>query len=181
MLSTSIVERLASKQTPYPSSQNSNVSTIVRFESLRIKMTLNQLKHRLRSCTTGNIALGRGLEVNQALGFASCFIRPSTTPFLREILPSGVVSRLIKHSASPRALFAPRPRPRAIPCDRLQVSRERALYSFVREFEETRTNFIWREFNLAIFYDSPNRQIKVLAEFSSYTVFPVVHSLRCFN
>ena len=28
----------------------------------------------------------------------------------------------------------------------------------------------WREFNLAIFYDSPNRQIKVLAKFSRYTV-----------
>ena len=33
-----------------------------------------------------------------------------------------------------------------------------------------RENFIWREFNLAIFYDSPNRQIKVLAKFSGYTV-----------
>ena len=29
---------------------------------------------------------------------------------------------------------------------------------------------LWREFNLAIFYDSPNRQIKVLAKFSRYTV-----------
>ena len=27
-------------------------------------------------------------------------------------------------------------------------------------------NLIWREFNLAIFYDLPNRQIKVLAKFS---------------
>ena len=33
-----------------------------------------------------------------------------------------------------------------------------------------RENLIWREFNLAIFYDSPNRQIKVLAKFSGYTV-----------
>ena len=33
-----------------------------------------------------------------------------------------------------------------------------------------RENFIWREFYLAIFYDSPNRQIKVLAKFSGYTV-----------
>ena len=32
-------------------------------------------------------------------------------------------------------------------------------------------NLIWREFNLAIFYDSPNRQIKVLAKFSGYTVY----------
>ncbi len=38
-----------------------------------------------------------------------------------------------------------------------------------------RENFIWREFNLAIFYDSPNRQIKVLAKFSSYTVRPIIH------
>ena len=30
--------------------------------------------------------------------------------------------------------------------------------------------YYWREFNLAIFYDSPNRQIKVLAKFSRYTV-----------
>ena len=28
----------------------------------------------------------------------------------------------------------------------------------------------WRKFNLAIFYDSPNRRIKVLAKFSCYTV-----------
>ena len=34
-----------------------------------------------------------------------------------------------------------------------------------------RENLIWREFNLAIFYDSPNRQIKVLAKFSGYTVY----------
>ena len=33
--------------------------------------------------------------------------------------------------------------------------------------------YYWREFNLAIFYDSPNRQIKVLAKFSRYTVFNV--------
>ena len=33
-----------------------------------------------------------------------------------------------------------------------------------------RENLIWREFNLAIFYDSPNRQMKVLAKFSGYTV-----------
>ena len=31
--------------------------------------------------------------------------------------------------------------------------------------------YYWQEFNLAIFYDSPNRQIKVLAKFSRYTVF----------
>ena len=30
--------------------------------------------------------------------------------------------------------------------------------------------YYWREFNLAIFYDSPNRQIKVLAKLSRYTV-----------
>ena len=33
-----------------------------------------------------------------------------------------------------------------------------------------RENLIWREFNLPTFYDSPNRQIKVLAKFSRYTV-----------
>ena len=33
-----------------------------------------------------------------------------------------------------------------------------------------RENLIWREFNLAIFYNSPNRQINVLAKFSGYTV-----------
>ena len=31
--------------------------------------------------------------------------------------------------------------------------------------------YYWREFNLAIFYDSPNHQIKVLAKFSRYTKF----------
>ena len=31
-------------------------------------------------------------------------------------------------------------------------------------------NYYWREFNLAIFYDSSNRQIKVLVKFSCYTV-----------
>ena len=30
--------------------------------------------------------------------------------------------------------------------------------------------YYWREFNLAIFYDSANRQIKVLPNFSGYTV-----------
>ena len=35
---------------------------------------------RLRSCTTGNIALGGGLEANIALGFASFYIILSTTP-----------------------------------------------------------------------------------------------------
>ena len=39
--------------------------------------------------------------------------------------------------------------------------------------------YYWREFNLAIFYDSPNRQIKVLAKFSGYTVLDD-GELRCF-
>ena len=34
--------------------------------------------------------------------------------------------------------------------------------------------YYWREFNLVIFYDSPNHQIKVLAKFSRYTVHPCV-------
>ena len=34
-----------------------------------------------------------------------------------------------------------------------------------------RKNLIWRKFNLAIFYDFPNRQIKVPAKFSGYTVY----------
>ena len=39
-----------------------------------------------------------------------------------------------------------------------------------------RENLIWWEFNLAIFYDLPNHQIKVLAKFSGYTVQLKVHS-----
>ena len=31
-------------------------------------------------------------------------------------------------------------------------------------------HYYWREFNEAIFYDSPNCHIKVLAKFSRYTV-----------
>ena len=46
----------------------------------------------------------------------------------------------------------------------IQLARICVTYYIMRE------NLIWREFNLAIFYDSPNRQIKVLAKFSGYTV-----------
>ena len=35
-----------------------------------------------------------------------------------------------------------------------------------------------REFNLAIFYDSPNRQIKVLTNFSGYTVTWGTHKVN---
>ena len=45
-----------------------------------VYVAVNQLKYRLRSCTTGNIAHRRGLEANIALGFASCYISLSTTP-----------------------------------------------------------------------------------------------------
>ena len=38
------------------------------------------VKVRLRSCTTGNIARGRGLEANIALDFAWCYISLSTMP-----------------------------------------------------------------------------------------------------
>ena len=31
-------------------------------------------------------------------------------------------------------------------------------------------NLIWREFNFAIFFNSPNRQIKALAKISRHTV-----------
>ena len=36
--------------------------------------TIKQLKYHLHSCSTKNIALGRGLEVNKALHLASCYI-----------------------------------------------------------------------------------------------------------
>ena len=44
-----------------------------------------------------------------------------------------------------------------------------------------RENLIWREFNLAIFYDSPNRQIKVLAKFSGYTVYHHSMAFLCID
>ena len=37
-------------------------------------------------------------------------------------------------------------------------------------------SLIWRKFKLAIFKDSPNRQIKVLAKFSGYTVYSNITS-----
>jgi len=44
-----------------------------------VYVAINQLKYRLRSCTTGNIARWRGLEANIALSFASRYISLSTT------------------------------------------------------------------------------------------------------
>ena len=44
-----------------------------------VYIAINQLKYRLRSCTTGNIAHGHGLKANIALGFDSRYISLSTT------------------------------------------------------------------------------------------------------
>ena len=42
--------------------------------------TINQLKHRFVSGSMEKITLGRGLEPNIALGYASCYISLSTVP-----------------------------------------------------------------------------------------------------
>ena len=39
-------------------------------------------------------------------------------------------------------------------------------------------HYYWREFNLAIFYDLSNCQIKVIAKFSRYTVYINKYKLR---
>ena len=50
------------------------------FELRWLYTMTNQLKYRLHLCTTGNIALGHGLEADIALGFTSCYISLSITP-----------------------------------------------------------------------------------------------------
>jgi len=66
---------------------------------LRIRCN-KQLKYRLCSCTTGNIAHRRGLGANIALSFASCYISLSTTP-LHNISCNALCSTLTRIDGIP--------------------------------------------------------------------------------
>ena len=49
-------------------------NTAITFSIVKHEIWISWLKYAIHSCTTGNIALGCGLEANIALSFASCYI-----------------------------------------------------------------------------------------------------------